>query len=173
MLISLLDAPGSLDEGAGWIAQFRDMVEEARVVLPTLHAEATAPAGEAGVKHVVGKRFPTFPQPVRTEGEWKAWWEDWFTALADLPLVGVEAGMRAWLAIDQTGFLPKPGQLRALALTTPSRTINRYQRAKRAVEMVDAVQGANVREPAEREAVGAMLQEFRAALGRPRGVIVR
>lgn len=113
------------------------MREEARDALPALKAVAEWKAGPEGVKAVVGKRFMLYPQPQRSEGEWNAWWEDYQDALADVPLACLEAAMRAWIARPGSEFMPKPGQLRDLAYTTVSKSLRRYQRAKRALDLID------------------------------------
>lgn len=87
---------------------------------------------------MIGKRFALYPQPERSEGEWAAWWADYEEVLQDVPLASVEAAMRAWVARPTSEFLPKPGQLHELAYTTVSKTLRRYQRAKRALQLVDA-----------------------------------
>jgi hypothetical protein len=119
--------------------------EEARAALPALKAVAEFKAGTEGVKAVIGKRFVLYPQPERSEGEWNAFWEDYQDVLADVPLPCLEAAMRAWVARPTSEFLPKPGQLHELAFKTVSRSLRRYQRAKRALELID--NPAPVREP--------------------------
>jgi len=101
-----------------------------------LRARATQPAGEVGVREVIGRRFAMFPQPDRTDAEWASWWADHFDVLADLSVGALEAAMQAWVKLPDAEFLPKPGKLRELALTTPSRAVGAYQRAKAAMEYV-------------------------------------
>lgn len=158
-LTALLDARSSHEEGALRIAMVPALVDEARAALPALRALVTAPAGPEGVKQVVATRFALYPQPARTEGEWAAWWADYFHVLAELPLVGLEAGMRMWIATPTSEFLPKPGQLRDLARLAPSRAIARYERARQAVRLADAALRTTP-EPADPAAVKAMLAEY-------------
>jgi hypothetical protein len=113
------------------------LLEEARVALPSLKHTATAKAGEAGVKAVIGRRLATYPQPARSEGEWNAWWADYFDVLSDVALASLEAAMRAYVALPDSEFMPKPGRLRELAFITPCRSLGRYQRALRAVQVAD------------------------------------
>jgi hypothetical protein len=112
------------DDGQTWgrIVNSPALVEECRRVWEPLGRAATAPAGEEGVIRVIAKRFPVFPQPERSPGEWDAWWSNYFDALEDLPEEALEAGMRAYLREPDAEFLPKPGRLRELARqsTTPT-----------------------------------------------------
>jgi len=114
--------------------------EEARAALPALKAVAEWKAGPEGVKAVIGKRFVLYPQPERSDGEWNAFWEDYQDVLADVPLVCLEAAMRAWVARPSSQFLPKPGELHDLAYKTVSKSLRRYQRAKRALDLADRPQ---------------------------------
>lgn len=133
----LLDDPGNPDEAARAIAETPVLIEEARTALPALHHVATAKAGERGVRAVIERRFPTYPQPVRTPAEWTAWWADHIDALSDISLASLEAAMRAYVALPDSEFMPKPGKLRELAFSTPCRSLQRYYRAKRAIDFAD------------------------------------
>lgn len=145
--------------------------EEARAALPALKAVAEHKAGEDGVRAVIGRRFALYPQPERDDGEWAAWWADYFDALADVPLACLEAAMRAWVQRPDAQFMPKPGELRDLAHRTPSRTLQRYQRAKRAIQIADnrdappkvvhvAPEGVNIDHQA---AIRKMLADYQAS----------
>lgn len=164
----MLDSDGSPDEAAREIARYSALREEARAALPSLKAVAEWKAGQDGVRAVVGKRFSLYPQPERSEGEWNAWWADYFDVLEDVPLACLEAAMRAYIARPGSQFLPKPGELRDLAYTTVSKSLRRYQRAKRALMLADepeapakpvAPEGVHVDSAAE---VRRMLSEFQA-----------
>jgi hypothetical protein len=134
----LLDDDGlSPDEAAKQIGAYMAIREEARAALPALKAVAEWKAGEDGVRAVVSKRFALYPQPERNEGEWAAWWDDYIDVLSDVPLACLEAAMRAWVARPGSQFLPKPGELHELAYKTVSKSLRRYQRAKRALHMID------------------------------------
>jgi hypothetical protein len=166
-LASLLDSDGSPDDAAREIGAYLALREEARGALPALKAVAEWKAGPEGVRAVIGKRFALYPQPERSEGEWAAWWADYEEVLQDVPLASVEAAMRAWVARPSSEFLPKPGQLHELAYTTVSKTLRRYQRAKRALQLADEPETAR---PALPEGVAVdnaakireMLAEFQA-----------
>lgn len=138
-------------------------------MLPALRAVAEHKAAEDGVRAVIGRRFSLYPQPERDDGEWVAWWADYFDALEGVPLACLEAAMRAWIAKPGSQFLPKPGELRDLAFRTPSRTLQRYQRAKRALQIADGQQPVLTYAPAEGVAidgpaeVARMLAEYQAS----------
>lgn len=116
----------------------------------------------------MSRRFPMYPQPSRSEEEWEAWWADYLDCLSDVPLACLEAAMRAWVARPHSQFMPKPGELRDLAFRTPSRSLQRYQRARRALMLADqpepppvalvAPEGVHVDHGA---AVKSMLAEYR------------
>jgi len=95
------------------VAQNPVMLAEVRRIAPEIE-QLIAPAGDDCVKRVIGKAFAIYPQPVRGPEEWAAWWEAYFDTLSDSPAEAIEAAMKAWIRTDQTGFLPKPGQLMAL-----------------------------------------------------------
>lgn len=133
----MLDSAASPDQAARDIAGYMALREEARAALPALKAVAEQKAGEDGVRAVIGRRFALYPQPERDEGEWASWWADYFDALTDVPLACLEAAMRAWVQKPDAQFMPKPGELRDLAFRTPSRSLQRYQRAKRALQLYD------------------------------------
>lgn len=160
-LTSLLDSAGSPDRAVAEILAQSVLVAEARQALPALQHVATAKAGREGVKAVVGKRFALYPQPQRSDGEWAAWWEAYFDVLGDVPLASLEAAMRAYQADPQSEFMPKPGRLRELAFTTPCRSLLRYMRAKRVVDIADAPPQIQGPKPDAAD-VKAMLAEFNA-----------
>jgi hypothetical protein len=168
VLTALLDDAGSPDRAVSEIVNSPEILAEAKAVLPALKAVAEAKAGEAGVKAVIGKRLALYPQPQRSEAEWDAWWADYFDVLADVTLASLEAGMRAYVADPTSEFMPKPGKLRELAFLAPCRSLGRYYRAKRAVQVAEepAALPAPYADPA---VVKEMLEEFRAksAVGTP------
>lgn len=155
------DSAGSPDALVGQIVHTPALLSEVRAVLPALHAVATAKAGREGVKAVIGKRLALYPQPQRSEGEWDAWWSDYFDVLADVALASLEAGMRAYVADPKSEFMPKPGKLRELAERSPCRALGRYYRAKRAVQIADEpvqIQGP----PVDPEEIKQVLADFQA-----------
>jgi hypothetical protein len=128
-LITLLDRDGTHEATARDIATNPALRHELEMVYGRILREATDKAGDEGVKAVIGRRFVLYPQPQRSEGEWVAWWGEYYTLLSDLPLASLEAAMRAWTARPDSEFLPKPGKVRELALSTPTRALKRLQRA--------------------------------------------
>lgn len=129
-----LDSGGS-HELAREMSRVPALLTECMDALPALEFAARGKAEEAGVKAVISRRFPLYPQPQRSESEWAAWWADYIDALADTPLASLEAAMRAYVADPESEFMPKPGKLRELAFTTPCRSLGRYLTAKSAVSM--------------------------------------
>lgn len=134
------------------------MLAEAKAALPALRSMATMPAGEEGVRRVIGSRRALFPQPERTPAESAAWWADYFDALADLPEGAIEAAMQAWVKLPEAEFMPKPGKLLELAKTTPNRSIKAYERCRAAVEYRQPVE----REKIPREAFAQMIAPLSA-----------
>lgn len=111
-----------------------ELKAEAEAQLPVLRAAAVQKAGREGVKQVIGRRFALYPQPQRSEGEWAAWWADYFEVLADVPWHALEAGMAAHIADPASEFLPKPGKLLELARTAPVRVVRAYERARQVAD---------------------------------------
>lgn len=116
------------------IADAPELVDELRRSLPAMLARRDHPAGHDGVKQTIGRRFALCPQPERSEGEWAAWWADYRDALETVPLVSLEAAMRTWVQRPESQFLPKPGELRALALDSVTREGIRCQTASQALK---------------------------------------
>lgn len=161
-LSQLLDHAGSPDAAAREIAETPALLSEAKAALPALQAVATAKAGEEGVRKVISRRFSTYPQPARNEAEWDAWWADYFDALADVTLASLEAGMRAYVADPSSEFMPKPGKLRELAFTAPCRSLGRFYRAKRAIQLSEEI-GQLPGPPADPAEVRKMLAGFESS----------
>lgn len=138
------------------------LLAEVRQALPALRAVAEAKAGPDGVRRVISKRITTFPQPQRTEAEWADWWGDYMDTLSDVTLASLEAAMRAYVAMPDSEFMPKPGRLRELAFLTPCRSLQRYQRAKRALQLANEPPPMIEAPRAKPEEVKAMLSEFEA-----------
>lgn len=158
-LTSLLDSTESPDAAVRGIIGDAGLLAEARSALPALKAVAESKAGTDGVKAVIGRRLALYPQPQRTDAEAAAWWADYYDTLADVTLASLEAGMRAYVALPGSEFMPKPGQLRELAFTAPCRSLSRYYRAKRALQIADTP--LEIAAPrADPEAVKALLAEF-------------
>ncbi len=151
------------------IAEDLGLLAEARVALPALRACADHPSGQEGVRHVVGRRFVIYPQPERLDWEWSAWWADYFEALEDVPLVALTAAMATWVKRAESQFLPKPGELRAIALDSVTReglacdTIMRAERIEgNRHRRPDPEPEAPLISPEERERVKAMVADYLA-----------
>ena len=113
------------------------VVEEARAALPVLLAAARQPAGLEGVQDVLGRRFVTYPQPSRSEGEWAAWWDDYHEVLKDVPWGDLDAAMVEYMRGADADFMPKPGKLLALANGIRSKAWRAYYQAQRIVQDAD------------------------------------
>lgn len=160
-LTGLLDSERNPKAVAQEIANSPALLDEARCALPALIARASRKAGVEGVKQVVGSRFVTYPQPPRSEAEWVVWWADWIHVCEDVSLASLEAGMRAYVALPDSEFLPKPGRLRELAFTSPCRSAGRVYRAQLAISAAESAAAARAAPPkADPDAVQAMLAEF-------------
>lgn len=116
------------------IATTPTLKAEVEAALPALRDQAKAPAGVAGVGRVIGSREALYPPMNLSEGAKEAWWNDYIETLSDLPESALEAGMRLWIKQPDSQFMPKPGQLRQLALTAENRAVRAYERAKAALE---------------------------------------
>lgn len=140
------------------------MLAEAKQALPALKADASRPAGKDGVKRVVGRRMALYPPQSMSDAAWAAWWADYCDTLGDLPEAVLDAGMRTWINAPDSAFLPKPGPLRALALSSRAPAIIAYERAKAATASPPPPEMVT---PASREDVQRMLAEYRARLPTP------
>lgn len=126
MTAQLFEAPG--------------LLAEARVALPTFAAMARRPAGEEGLKSIVKRRFQIYPQPVRADFEWAEFWRDYNTACATISPEALEAAMKRWVKLPTSQFLPKPGELRTMALAEPTEASGRYNRLQQAVRDASALE---------------------------------
>lgn len=115
------------------IAKSPILQAEAKAMMPALRQAALAPATHDQIKAVIAQRFALFPQPQRNDGEWSAWWADYFDALDGLTPFAVEAGMAAWVRSPDAEFICKPGKLRELATTVPNE--NRWAKAHYRAEL--------------------------------------
>lgn len=116
------------------IANSPSLLSEARQQLPLLRARARAPASSADIRATIGRRLALFPQPDMSQGEWAAWWADYADALEGIGAEAIEAGLKAWIARPDSRFLPKPGELRAIASTSVTATGRSVAILARAVE---------------------------------------
>lgn len=110
---------------------------QAAMMLPVLRQEALRPATEAEIVAIIRSREQTFGdlRISRTESEWATFYADYFEALAGLTASAIESGMKAYIALPDSDWAPKPGKLAHLARTTPTtgRFARAYNRAKAAV----------------------------------------
>jgi len=73
------------------------------------------PTGAQGVIAALTPLLAIYPQPERSEGEWRAWWAQYAEDLADVPPAALQEGVKAYRRGGDSEFFPKPGKLRALA----------------------------------------------------------
>lgn len=110
---------------------------QAAMMLPVLRQEALRPATESEIVAIIRSREQTFGdlRISRTEAEWATFYADYFEALAGLTASAIESGMKAYIALPDSDWAPKPGKLAHLARTTPTtgRFARAYNRAKAAV----------------------------------------
>lgn len=130
------------------ILEIPALVEEARQVQVVIERFAKDPAGEEGVKRVVGSRFMLFPQPERTREQEGFWWADYVDALHEQPEHTLEAGMKAWIK-SGAQFMPKPGQLLELALISPSPVVRAVARLRKVLERRPAAEIPWTQKPRE------------------------
>lgn len=131
-LTALLNSAAPLEEAAHAIAADPELRAEAVNVLEPMRLVAAHPAQEGGVKRVIGKRLSLYPQEERGDAEWAVWWDDYVTVCGGVPEDALEAGMRAWIAKADARFLPKPGELLALARVQETQAGRVYGRLCRA-----------------------------------------
>lgn len=122
-LKSWLVAEASDRQAIETIRQSPILQAEALQAIPALREAALTPATEDQIRQTIGARFALFPQPKRNDGEWAAWWADYYDALRGLTPYAVEAGMAAWVRSADAEFMCKPGKLRDLALSVPNENV--------------------------------------------------
>ena len=146
---------------------------ELETALPAMKTFAMRKAGKDGVESVIGRRFVLFPQPERRPEEWAAWWADYQAVLADLPMEALETAMVSYVAGPDADFLPKPGRLRELAQTVPTKSAMLCHRAGIALSYRDepprtwAEPEPSGPTEADKAAIKRMAAEVRAALTKP------
>lgn len=141
---------------------------EAEQSLAVIRAEALRPASNEEIARILAARFALYPQPVRTDAEWAAWWADYTNALDDLPPSAIEAGMAAYVKGADSEFFPKPGRIRELARTVPNKIARACQIAEWAVRRAASKAAADTDPPepthqpsdAEKASVRSMLESF-------------
>lgn len=157
------------------IADDPEMLAEATRLLPALAERVHQGATRSEIKNVIFARFQLYPQPRREDWQWDLWWADYFTALDGLTGEAIDAGLTKWVALPDSEFLPKPGKLKALAESTPTKTGRAIHIVRtaitRAAELAPRKGGASPAAPRlkhipkpreDREFVRDTLESFRA-----------
>lgn len=153
------------------IANEASLLAEARVNLPAFHRAMTAPAGREGVMAIITRAFVIYPQPQRTDAEWDCFWLAYTDVLRDVPMASLRTAMTEWMAKPDASFLPKPGEILALARTVVTPESRRLSTARAASKLDDERVVARRRAlermaptPEERERVRQMAAETVASL---------
>lgn len=150
------------------IAESPCLLAELRDALLSLRREATQPATAAEVVAILAPRFAIYPQPDRTGGEWDAWWAEYTHALDDTPPAAIEAGMAEYVKAPDSEFFPKPGKIRDLARTTPSKLATAVLTGQWALRRAEESAREYVTEapkvPVPKESVREMLAGFHKAM---------
>jgi hypothetical protein len=172
----LLLNTGSVDDAAAAIVK-AGLADELRGSLPAIAAAARRPAGVDGVREVIFPWFATYPQPPRSDGELEAFWRAYIDTCGDLSTEALVGGMKAWAAMPESEFLPKPGRLRELAFSAPTSGFKLYTRAHDVNAAVNRLLGRHdvqarmerdhIKPESQRQAVQRMLEEVRAHPGFP------
>lgn len=154
-LLQLGDTASAIDH----LAHTPVMLAEVQRALPSIEVLATFPAGPSGVRRVLAPALVLFRLDM-SEGEWGVWWKTYIELLEDLPETALEAGLKAHLRSPDAEFMPKPGKLRELALTTANTAAQMLERAR------GALRRAHIAEehrgpPVSREQVDRMLAGYR------------
>lgn len=140
---------------------------EALQAIPALREAALTQATEDQIRQTIGTRFALFPQPKRDDGQWAAWWADYYDALRGLTPYAVEAGMAAWVRSADAEFMCKPGKLRDLAQTVPNENVwaRAHMRAQTATRPAPIFPPEEAPKPPQErpspEQMKAMLADFR------------
>jgi hypothetical protein len=156
------------------------LLDDVRAALPELKADATAGAGPQGVQDALKEWFPVFPQPERSPAEWALFYRAYAEICGMISRPALRLALKAWAEGGDKQFLPKPGELRALAFGQTTSAGKLYAKAKAAVEAADseserlrieadiAARGTTMADQAQ--AVRHMLAQFQreAAPGRER-----
>lgn len=159
----------STERAVRMIATTPDLKAEAGAIIPVLERKALTPAGEDGVRAVVGRRQALYPPQDMGEGAMAAWWSDYIATLKHVPMAALEAGMQEWVRQPGSRFMPKPGELLELSMTAPNRAMKAYERAKAAMHWSPPIEYKTIpmgeaklpdKTPEQKEAVRKMLEEF-------------
>jgi hypothetical protein len=151
------------------------ILADARRFLPALSERVHQTATRPEIKNIIFARFALYPQPFRHDWQWDLWWADYYGALEGLTGEAIDAGLTKWVGLPDSEFLPKPGRLKALAGSTPTKTgraLHIVQMAlTRAAEAAPRDHHAAPaaprlkhipKPPEDRDSVREMMREFRA-----------
>lgn len=148
------------------------LVEDFRAALPALYSDAARGAGLEGIVAAITPWFPTYPQPERTEAEWREWWGGYTTVCGHHSQAALAGAMKVWANKATSEFLPKPGALSELARTTPTAAFKLAALVHNILQIADdRTDRQRVLENMERDlvksedqvqAVAEMLKEFKA-----------
>jgi hypothetical protein len=144
------------------------LMAEAEQSMAVIRSEATRSATNEEIARILAARFALYPQPVRTDAEWAAWWADYTNALDDMPPSAIEAGMAAYVKGPDSEFFPKPGRIRELAKTTPNPLAMTCEALRRNIERrqrtLEHVEPAPKAEPVPKESVRELMADFKAQM---------
>jgi hypothetical protein len=177
-LRSLLIGSETEDEDAARRLAASPHLAEARVNLPAIRNRAMLPAGEEGVRQVVGEALATYPQPDRNDAEWAAWWAPYLSLCADLPMMALRLAMLEHQRGKHRAWLPKAGDLRELALRTRTPAAVAVTRIRRAIALAESKRSLpdashQAPTPEEREEMTRMAAELVAHLAEKTPAIPR
>lgn len=128
------------DAAVAKIATTPALLAEARTLIPQLRHRARTLASDAEIKASIGRRLAIYPQGDMSAGEWSAWWTDYAEALAGVSAEAIEEGLKAWIAKPDARFMPKPGELRAIAQRTATPTLQALNVLDRAALLADEIE---------------------------------
>jgi hypothetical protein len=103
-----------------------------RAAIPSL-ADRCRPCGEKAVIATLAPLLALYGVGDKSQAEWKFFWQVYSEMLAGLPLESVQAGVKAYVASQDSQFFPKPGPLLALCRAAQIPAIIALGRARKAV----------------------------------------
>jgi hypothetical protein len=149
------------DHAIAAIAASDILRSEAAMKLPELRQAALRPATHTEIRSIIQMRDQTFGdlRTPRSEAEWTLFYADHFEALKGLTAAQIEGGMKAYVALPDSEFSPRPGRLADLARNAPAgRWMRAHRRARAAVERAQGATQPRLDEPRpSREEVQALM----------------
>lgn len=134
-----------------------DLVAECRRVMPQL-ALMAAPALRDGVRMALQPLVLVFG--VSEAAKAPGFWEVYFDALQDFPLVAVKLAVSDYAKGPESEFFPKPGPLRKLAADHATVPLRAHSRARAVAGTALAPRERTAKSPAEVARVKAMLADY-------------